>query len=66
MFELVWEIPSRAAETRRLVEFCRVIPFDKRGSGLSDRTLLARILALVPLGLLRSRRGDANRWAPLD
>jgi DNA-binding CsgD family transcriptional regulator/tetratricopeptide (TPR) repeat protein len=27
---------------------------------------LARILALVTLGLLRARRGDPNRWEPLD
>jgi len=35
--ELVWEIPSRAAGVRRLAEFSRVITFDKRGTGLSDR-----------------------------
>ena len=35
--ELVWEIPQRAAGMRRLAEFCRVITFDKRGTGLSDR-----------------------------
>ena len=35
--ELVWEIPSRAAGMRRLAEFSRVITFDKRGTGLSDR-----------------------------
>jgi DNA-binding CsgD family transcriptional regulator/tetratricopeptide (TPR) repeat protein len=27
---------------------------------------LARILALVALGLLRARRGDPDQWAPLD
>ena len=36
--ELVWEIPPRAAGMRRLSEFSRVITFDKRGTGLSDRT----------------------------
>jgi pimeloyl-ACP methyl ester carboxylesterase len=35
--ELVWEIPPRAAGMRRLAEFSRVITFDKRGTGLSDR-----------------------------
>lgn len=35
--ELVWEIPSRAAGMRLLAEFSRVITFDKRGTGLSDR-----------------------------
>ena len=35
--ELVWEIPPRAAGMRLLAEFSRVITFDKRGTGLSDR-----------------------------
>jgi class 3 adenylate cyclase len=36
--ELWWESRHRAAFTRRLSEFARVILFDKRGTGLSDRT----------------------------
>ena len=35
--DLHWEMPGFEEWTRRLSEFCRVILFDKRGSGLSDR-----------------------------
>jgi class 3 adenylate cyclase len=35
--ELAWEIPSLAAYYRRLASFCRLIRFDKRGTGMSDR-----------------------------
>jgi pimeloyl-ACP methyl ester carboxylesterase len=35
--ELTWEDESAAAHYRRLGEFARVIRFDKRGTGLSDR-----------------------------
>jgi class 3 adenylate cyclase len=35
--ELAWEIPSLAAFFRRLASFCRLIRFDKRGTGMSDR-----------------------------
>jgi class 3 adenylate cyclase len=35
--ELAWEIPSLAAHFRRLGSFCRLIRFDKRGTGMSDR-----------------------------
>ncbi len=35
--ELNWTIPSRAAFHRRLASFCRLIMFDKRGTGMSDR-----------------------------
>jgi class 3 adenylate cyclase len=36
--ELWWEDRHRAGLTRALAEFARVILFDKRGTGLSDRT----------------------------
>jgi class 3 adenylate cyclase len=36
--DLVWEDPSLAAALRRLGSFARVIAFDKRGTGMSDRT----------------------------
>ena len=36
--ELWWESRHRVAFTRELAEFARVILFDKRGTGLSDRT----------------------------
>src|SRR5215470_11754260 len=35
--ELLWEVPSHAHLLRRLAAFARVIVFDKRGQGLSDR-----------------------------
>lgn len=35
--DLLWEAAPAAAFYRRLGEFCRVILFDKRGMGLSDR-----------------------------
>jgi class 3 adenylate cyclase len=35
--ELYWELPVNAYMLRRLTSFARVIVFDKRGQGLSDR-----------------------------
>lgn len=35
--DLDWEIPNRAQFFERLSRFCRLIRFDKRGTGLSDR-----------------------------
>ena len=35
--ELAWEIPSLAAYFQRLASFSRLIRFDKRGPGMSDR-----------------------------
>ena len=35
--ELNWTVPHRAAFNRRLASFCRLIMFDKRGTGMSDR-----------------------------
>jgi pimeloyl-ACP methyl ester carboxylesterase len=35
--ELAWDDPSEAAFRRRLASFSRLIVFDKRGTGLSDR-----------------------------
>lgn len=37
--DLIWEIPSFAARYRRMADMGRLILFDKRGTGLSDRTL---------------------------
>jgi class 3 adenylate cyclase len=34
--ELNWTVPSRASFNRRLASFCRLIIFDKRGTGMSD------------------------------
>ncbi|MGZ4387771.1 MAG: adenylate/guanylate cyclase domain-containing protein [Gaiellaceae bacterium] len=41
--ELNWTIPSRAAFNRRLASFCRLISFDKRGTGMSDRAGIANL-----------------------
>jgi class 3 adenylate cyclase/pimeloyl-ACP methyl ester carboxylesterase len=35
--ELAWEVPGLAAYFRGLASFCRLIRFDKRGTGMSDR-----------------------------
>jgi pimeloyl-ACP methyl ester carboxylesterase len=35
--DLDWEIPRRALFYERFSRFCRLIRFDKRGTGLSDR-----------------------------
>ena len=35
--ELAWDVPGVAAFNRRLSSFCRLIRFDKRGTGMSDR-----------------------------
>ena len=36
--EVMWEIPSFARAWQRLSSFARLIVFDKRGTGLSERT----------------------------
>jgi pimeloyl-ACP methyl ester carboxylesterase len=35
--EATWRLPNFSAFFRRLASFCRVILFDKRGTGMSDR-----------------------------
>jgi pimeloyl-ACP methyl ester carboxylesterase len=42
--EVGWEHPSLAGFLRRLAEFARVIIFDKRGAGMSDRNIGAYTL----------------------
>ena len=37
--ELQWELPANARFLNRLASFSRLLLFDKRGSGLSDRTV---------------------------
>jgi pimeloyl-ACP methyl ester carboxylesterase len=39
--ELEWQMPTVAAFNRRVAEFCRLIRFDKRGTGMSDRVGIA-------------------------
>ena len=41
--ELGWQMPTLAAFNRRLGEFCRLIRFDKRGTGMSDRVGVATL-----------------------
>ncbi len=36
--ELLWDFPDYARFATRLASFCRLICFDKRGTGMSDRT----------------------------
>jgi len=44
--ELFWEEPSAAHFLRRLASFARLILFDKRGTGLSDRVSVAELPTL--------------------
>jgi class 3 adenylate cyclase len=44
--ELLWEQPRVAAALERLGSFCRVINFDKRGTGLSDSVPVDRLPTL--------------------
>jgi pimeloyl-ACP methyl ester carboxylesterase len=44
--ELIWEHPRVARALERLASFCRVINFDKRGTGLSDRVPVDRLPTL--------------------
>ncbi|MDP9284065.1 MAG: adenylate/guanylate cyclase domain-containing protein [Actinomycetota bacterium] len=41
--ELNWTVPNRAEFNRRLASFCRLIMFDKRGTGMSDRAGIANL-----------------------
>jgi pimeloyl-ACP methyl ester carboxylesterase len=44
--ELIWEHPRVARALERLGSFCRVLNFDKRGTGLSDRVPVDRLPTL--------------------
>ena len=41
--ELAWQQPTLAAFCRQLASFCRLIRFDKRGTGMSDRVGVAAL-----------------------
>jgi pimeloyl-ACP methyl ester carboxylesterase len=41
--ELQWEDPAERRYYERLASFCRLIMFDKRGTGLSDRVAVATL-----------------------
>jgi pimeloyl-ACP methyl ester carboxylesterase len=42
--DLDWDLPSKARFIERMSSFCRLIRFDKRGTGLSDRPTVAATL----------------------
>jgi len=44
--ETTWEVPEAAAFLRRLASFSRLIVFDKRGTGLSDRVAVRALPGL--------------------
>ena len=44
--ETVWEVPAAAEFLRRLTSFSRLILFDKRGTGLSDRVPVSALPSL--------------------
>src|SRR5438132_11191397 len=48
----VWELPAMAGFLKRLASFTRLILFDKRGSGMSDR--------VHPPPTLEQRMGDGS------
>jgi pimeloyl-ACP methyl ester carboxylesterase len=41
--ELAWQLPILATFNRQLASFCRLIRFDKRGTGMSDRVGIATL-----------------------
>jgi class 3 adenylate cyclase len=41
--ELAWQQPTLATFNRQLASFCRLIRFDKRGTGMSDRVGIATL-----------------------
>src|SRR5205814_927923 len=51
---VVWELPALAAFLERLASFSRLILFDKRGCGMSDR--------VHPLPTLEQRMDDVRWW----
>jgi pimeloyl-ACP methyl ester carboxylesterase len=66
--ELLWELPSNEYLLNRLTAFARVIVFDKRGQGLSDRvgeqTLEERIGDLrAVMDAAGSRRATIYGWS---
>ena len=50
--EDLWELPAWSSQSEHLARFARVIRFDKRGTGLSDRD--------VPVGTLEERMDDVR------
>ena len=66
--ELFWELPANEYLLKRLTSFARVIVFDKRGQGLSDRvaglTLEERVDdVLAVMDAARSKRATIYGWS---
>src|SRR5262249_32882280 len=66
--ELYWELPANQYLLRRLASFARVIVFDKRGQGLSDRvaeqTLAERVGdVLAGMDAAGSARATVYGWS---
>src|SRR5262245_32901701 len=66
--ELYWEFPPNAYILKRLASFARVIVFDKRGQGLSDRvgeqTLEERIGDVIAvMDAAGSKRASICGWS---
>ncbi|MGH7895159.1 MAG: alpha/beta fold hydrolase, partial [Candidatus Binatia bacterium] len=64
---LQWESPRYVAWVERLTSFCRLILFDKRGTGLSDRdvgesTLEERMDDLRAVLAAHSLKGVPGEW----
>src|SRR4029450_13767352 len=65
--ELAWQSPSLAAFNRQLASFSRLITFDKRGTGMSDRVSGAPSLEVrmddvrAVMDAARSERGAVLR-----
>src|SRR3954451_14684736 len=60
--ELIWTEPTVAAFFRRLASFARLVVFDKRGQGLSDR--LPPALCRPPPRLRQARPGAVRSARP--
>lgn len=59
--ECVWEMPDFGDFLRKLASFSRLIVFDRRGSGLSDRPFTSDLLSLeVGLDDIRAVMDDAG------
>src|SRR5262249_32023990 len=66
--ELYWELPANAYLLKRLASFARVIVFDKRGQGLSDRdaeqTIDERVGdVLAVMDAAKSERATVYGWS---
>ena len=68
--ELAWSVPGIASYLRGLSSFCRLIRFDKRGTGMSDRVTGAPSLETrmddvrAVMDAVGSRAGRLDRARP--